>query len=242
MPPLYGADLRLRRAGLQLRQLKRQVARFQEAHIGYFGTVAGPDGVPLFGLTKMDQDRLAGLSIRAGEIVYNLRSALNYSVFELSRDRNTGKGQRWAQFPIETREEMWHTRVTGLGANSQRRPRQWWLKGVPRPAVDAIKAMQPPPVGGSEWTKDLQDLSNLDKHMHLLGLRSNVQVRITGQEVEVDPDTGQESTVLYFDAEVDDVAFPDGRILNDTLDRLYVAVADAVRLLKTYVGPAEDEQ
>jgi len=73
--------------------------------------------------------------------------------------------------------------------------------------------------------------------MHLLPLRSNVQVRITGQEIERDPETGQESTRLYFDAEVDEIALADERPLLDTLDALYAAVVGAVDLLKTCIEP-----
>jgi hypothetical protein len=237
MPPLYGADLRLRRARRQLSELEGQVERFQKAHLDYFGTVPGPDGSPLFGLTRMDQDRMARLSIKAGEILYNLRGALNYSVFELSRDRN-GEGHRWAQFPIETQEGTWKIRVTGRDANGKRRPSMWWLKGIPDSAVQAIRTMQPPAVGKCAWSKDLQALSNSDKHMHLMGLRTNVQVRITGHElVKGDANPDQQATRIYFDAEVDEVALPDERPLTDTLDALYAAVVGAVDLLKTCVEP-----
>jgi hypothetical protein len=241
MPPLYGADLRLRRARRQLSQLGGQVERFQKAHESYLGTVPDsndPGGAPLFGLTKMDNERMAGLSIKAGEIIYNLRSALNYSIYELSRNGTTGKGHRWAQFPIETRKDTWKLRVTGRDARGERKPKQWWLKGVPASAVDAIRIMQPPPVGTSQWSKDLQDLPNSDKHMHLMGLRTNIKVWIKGHEViESDTQAGEKAARLYFDAEIDEIALPDERPLVDTLQTLYAAVVDAVGLLKTCIEP-----
>jgi hypothetical protein len=240
IPPLRGSDLRLKRARRQLGELARQEKRFQEAHRDYFGTVTGPGGQTMFGLTRVDQERMARLSLKAGEILYHLRSALNYAVFDLSRDPTTQKGERWAQFPIEDQPGTWQLRVTGQDARGKEVPKAWWLKGVPHTAVEAIRSMQPQPVGTAEWSKDLQSLSNDDKHMHLMALRTGGSIRETGRElIERDANTDEQATRIWFDAEIENIALADGRPLVDTLYALHVAVVGAVDLLKTCVETSE---
>jgi hypothetical protein len=234
MSPFYGAELRVKRAKRQLGELKRQVESFQRAHVNYIGVVRHIDAeTPMIGLTKMDHDRMARLSIKAGEMLYNLRSSLNYTVFELSRNARTGQGYRWAQFPIETTETGWCLRVTGRDSEGKKFPKQWWLKNVPETAIDAIRLMQPPPIGGAAWSKDLQDLTNVDRHRNLVGFQTSASIRITGHEfIPRNPESNEGTNRIYFDAEVDEVAFHDGRPVTDTLDALLAAVVEAVSLLK----------
>ena len=106
--------------------------------------------------------------VRVGEIVHNLRSALDHLVWQLViLNRKTPTAKDKNQFPIfDTRGGF-----DNLGAPKH-------LKNVARVAIDAILAEQPFPKtdgGTGEGTKSplwhLQELSNIDKHrtLHLTG-------------------------------------------------------------------------
>jgi hypothetical protein len=83
------------------------------------------------------------LPILVGEIAYNLRSALDYLVFELAR-LDTGIEQSGTQFPLEDTPEGF-----------QRNLKRGRLIGLNAAHIAAIEGM-------------LRDLSNPDKHRHLI--------------------------------------------------------------------------
>jgi hypothetical protein len=93
-------------------------------------------------------------SIRIGEIVYNLRAALDYLIFELA-GLDTGCIVEGTQFPIERNKKGFKWRIRG-----------GWLDGLNVTHVAAIEALQP--YSGCQWTAILRDLSNPDKHIHLV--------------------------------------------------------------------------
>jgi hypothetical protein len=92
-------------------------------------------------------------SILVGEICYNLRAALDYLVFELSK-HDSGAEQEQTQFLIEDE----------VGEFLKKVP--WRLKGLTPAHVAAIEVLQP--FKGCEWTRRLRDLSNPDKHRTLV--------------------------------------------------------------------------
>lgn len=117
------------------------------------------------------------LSIRVGEVVYNLRAALDYAVHAIS-----GR-ERQSQFPLEDDENRFEARKTGrLPDGKDIAP---FLKGVPNRECKLIKAIQP--CNGIDWSRRLRELTNRDKH------RDFVVVNATSGE----PFTTTEIGALY---------------------------------------------
>jgi hypothetical protein len=141
-PSLNGAFARLSRAAEHIRNLETSAVRaalsIPAGTTGEFTDVSVPP---------------EELSILVGETVYNLRSALDYLVFELAL-LDSGQEQEKTQFPIESRADVrWktgtHRMLTGLNS------RHW----------QRILELQP--FNGCSWTAELRDLSNPDKHRKL---------------------------------------------------------------------------
>src|SRR5689334_11619575 len=88
-------------------------------------------------------------SVVVGEIVYNLRAALDYLVY-VPAEQDSGARQSGTQFPIEDSQQ-------GFTAHRPTR-----LKGVSDEHAAVIRQFQP--YRGCEWTRTLRDLSNPDKH------------------------------------------------------------------------------
>jgi hypothetical protein len=92
------------------------------------------------------------IPILTGEICYNLRSALDYLVFELAK-LDSGAAQDFTQFPIEDTKKGFKGRINT------------YLKGVSTAHVACIAKLQP--CMGCGWTKVLSFISNPDKHREL---------------------------------------------------------------------------
>jgi len=88
-----------------------------------------------------------------GETVYNLRCALDYLVYALAA-LDSSAPQKGTQFPImDTAQDF-----AGRGKTM--------LNGVNATHVAAIEGLQP--YKGCNWTARLRDLSNMDKHRHIV--------------------------------------------------------------------------
>jgi hypothetical protein len=92
-----------------------------------------------------------------GEVCYNLRSALDYLVYELAIN-DSGNLRPGTRFPIERSPEDFSRRANPKDTGC-------YLRGVNCPHIVAIERLQP--YNGVDWTKTLQSLSNRDKHRHL---------------------------------------------------------------------------
>lgn len=146
---------RVERAGERLSELERhilEIARKQadacvikfDSDSPYKVTKVFPPSETFFGMD---------VPILVGEICYHLRSALDYLVFELAR-LDSGVEQKGTQFPIEDEANR-------FGGNAPR-----MLVGVNPAHVAAIERLQP--CNGCDWSACLRDLSNPDKHRHLI--------------------------------------------------------------------------
>jgi hypothetical protein len=113
------------------------------------------------------------IPILIGEICYNLRSALDYLVFELAK-HDSGTPQKGMQFPIE------------CSVNYFRGNRERFLKGINDAHVAAIEGLQP--YNGCIWTTTRQSISNPDKHRELIKLTGEViaTVYVFGEDVGFD--------------------------------------------------------
>jgi len=94
------------------------------------------------------------VGVLIGEIAYNLRSALDYLVFELAK-LDSGAEQKGTQFPIEDKPESFRGNA----------PRM--LVGLNPTHIAQIERYQPYN-NGCNWIARLRDLSNPDKHRHLI--------------------------------------------------------------------------
>ncbi|MCH7517734.1 MAG: hypothetical protein IH964_01735 [Candidatus Dadabacteria bacterium] len=87
-----------------------------------------------------------------GEVLYHLRSALDFAVF-VGAFLDTGEEKSDTQFPIVMVESKWDTQA-------KRR-----IKHLSPERQEVIRLLQP--FSGQKWTGRLQQLSNPDKHRRL---------------------------------------------------------------------------
>jgi hypothetical protein len=163
------------------------------------------------------------VGILVGEICYNLRSALDYLIFELAK-LDSGAEQRGTQFPVvDTKNDFEGRRTTAF------------LKGVNASHIAAVEALQP--YMGCNWTARLRDFSNADKHRHFVvtGGETRITVHssldtdlskiqgVTFQRSAPHPLTGDEVQMKVHIAGT--VTFDDGSPILETLQELKNNVA-----------------
>lgn len=177
MADLSSCYLRLDRARKHLEELKIQVAAYVEANKSIVVKVHGST-VSVVGWPDQPSPEIG---ITAGEIVYNLRAALDYLVFALAL-QDSGEVNIRTQFPIEDTPEGFKAR-----RHPNKRGRPNWLTGVDCSHCAAIEALQP--YNGVNWTEFLRDMSNEDKHrtIPVLGYASPPQrINVGGTEEEAE--------------------------------------------------------
>ncbi len=157
------------------------------------------------------------LGVLIGEIVYNLRAALDYLVYALAR-QDSDSFQSGTQFPIEDTPDGFARRT------------KEFLKGLNATHVAMIEEFQP--YKGCNWTKILRDLSNPDKHRHFVPLKGNHGTLY--REVAA-PETGTialDPSIRYVDMETRrtlDIKLADGTRIVDTLEQLRAEVANLLQ-------------
>ena len=151
--PLDGAHLRVEWAAKRLEELRALVSKYAENEVETNDIDAEFDIGSLILTPSQMGEPPAALSIHLGEVVYHLRSALDYLIFELAR-ADSGKPMQRTQFPIESTPSGFAGR------------RNTYLLGVSEKHVNAIKLLQP--CEGCDWTGDLANISNPDKHRLLI--------------------------------------------------------------------------
>lgn len=159
-----------------------------------------------------------GISIVAGEVISNLRSALDYLVFALAWHdtgrRPTGEWARGLQFPIFSK------------ARDFERSKHRLLSGVTDEHADMIEEYQP--FNGCTFTAELADLSNEDKHRHLFWLYGLLEREIEWRKRHTkNPSDESEADEAGEPVANLGVALSDGRPLVETLSGL----ADAIEVL-----------
>jgi hypothetical protein len=106
----------------------------------------------------------APLGIIVGEICYNLRTALDYLVFQLAK-LDSGIEQKGTQFPIMDSHQVF--------AGNEGKSR---LKGVSAAHIAMIERLQP--YNGVGWTKALRETSNPDKHRELVAHNGTNRIHV----------------------------------------------------------------
>lgn len=114
----------------------------------------------------------ADVPVLIGEVLYNLRAALDYLVYELAA-LDSGSYQDRTQFPIEDTEEGFRSR------------RKNFLKFVNDAHAAAIERLQP--YNRVNWTKILRTHSNPDKHRHLVIAAHATSAEATATVQPADP-------------------------------------------------------
>ena len=152
--PLKGAFDRVDRAQEHMAELKREVASHGQCHHDACTIAFDPQfSNALTCIHPVQFPRIPSrISILTGEIVYNLRAALDYLVFELAK-LDSGVEQERTQFLIrDTQKQFAKDRTSAL-------------KGLNAVHVARIDGLQP--YRGVYWTDWLQQISNADKHRKL---------------------------------------------------------------------------
>lgn len=101
-------------------------------------------------------DLLAQAKMTAGEVLYHLRTALEYTAYQLVW-LDSGRQHRRCQFPIVSSESEWTPKLL-----SDR------LKGLKDHHVAQVRGFQP--FAGCDWIEGLREVSNADKHRVVLRL------------------------------------------------------------------------
>jgi hypothetical protein len=219
--PLAGAFERVKRAGEHLDDLRLRIDAMsqqqKEAFLAHFDLNplhqrALPDPMPAS----------MRVPILVGEICYNLRSALDYLIFELAK-RDSVVPQKNTQFPIVDTPEKF--RSDGL-------PR---LNGVNDTHVLMIERLQP--YNGCDWTRSLREISNPDKHREFSAMRgtgTGLVYAPSDPEYEAlalpirrvrHPARGEIDVKLHFTCTVH---FVDGPPVVETLELIQLKVSEAL--------------
>lgn len=158
MHPLDGADVRLNRVVKHLAELKETIGRFldDEHEIAASSVHLNPDPGPPVIYTRHESPIPPIIPILVGEIVYHLRAALDYLVYELAI-LDSGSVKDRTQFPIEDAPAGFQGRLKS------------YLNGINAAHATTIEGLQP--YNGVKWTKTLRTISNPDKHRHLINHR-----------------------------------------------------------------------
>jgi len=226
MHPLDGAYERVKRAGKHLTYLKRRINIFRQVAID---TVVDNNYLDLLKEVERRQKpvTLQGVSshpvpsiieILIGEIIYNLRAALDYLVYELAHF-DSGSIVDHTQFLIEDCPKDFRSK------------RNYRLKGVSTKHRADIELLQP--YNGCQWTKLIRDLSDPDKHRRLTtsyAVVLDIQTLHPGSTEPVRPDRK-----MYVPADFSiDIHFYDRTqiITIDTLKQLKLYVTDTLNFFK----------
>jgi hypothetical protein len=124
--------------------------------------------------------------ILIGEIAHHLRASLDYLVHRLAI-LDSGSVQDHTQFPLD----KYQKRFTG------KKPHVL-LKGINITHTAAIERLQP--YNGVNWTRNLADISNRDKHNDLVitSTRSAVAMRVGINPSKSTDRTGDDAGVIFF--------------------------------------------
>ena len=167
--------------------------------------------------------------ILVGEMIYNLRCALDYLVYELAK-LDSGIEQNGTQFPIVDTKNDFEGRAKGP-----------WLRGINVTHIAAIERLQP--YNGCNWMKRLQECSNPDKHRHLaqiggsatINVRSSLEKDLTrcwGYEREVPHPVAGQSPVKMKIYATGGVTFSDGVPVVETIEEIKMQIANVLTAFK----------
>jgi hypothetical protein len=145
------ARLRVDRAGEHLAELQPQIQAFARRQEGKVVAEIQGTRVVLRRLAEVE-DPPRVFSVIIGEVLYNLRAALDYLVYALAW-LDSGSRQEQTQFVIADSRASFDSQAASR------------LKGLSAHHIEAIREWQP--FSGQGWIRDLREASNQDKHRAL---------------------------------------------------------------------------
>ncbi|MFC1934363.1 hypothetical protein ACFLXX_04400 [Chloroflexota bacterium] len=233
MQPLDGAYQRVNRASEHLEDLKERIIIicqrkkniiFPQVQPDFSGLLKiRKDGKPIIGATIGNTEFTEHIiSILVGEVIYNMRAALDYLVYELAcfDSKQLVDG---TQFPIEDCVKNFDKRIGSLDD----RRKGVFLRGISDKHVKAIKHLQP--CDGCLWIKVLREISNPDKHRKLTIINSPVSFRWSAHIAELP--SIQQSMHMYNGMSVQ-VVFDNSLPVIETLEQLHSEITNVLDLFK----------
>ena len=211
-PTLDEARARVARAEEHIASLEREIITIAPPKRTITAMVAGP--AFLSGATQLIKAPPI-IPILIGETIYNLRTALDYLVYQLF-NLDTGQLSNRTKFPIEDTEKSWDQYFPSPSTNSKQL-KKMWLHRLTTSHKTAIKRLQP--CFGNQWTATLRDLSNPDKHRHLIA------APVTTNQPSYGAIAGPVMVTFEITSKV---AFEDTTLVMETLDLLQQEVADVI--------------
>jgi hypothetical protein len=230
MHPLDGAYKRVNRASEHLGDLKRRVNVFRQNKINGisidYQRIRSPIKRNEFIYIRNIRSRPIPVpkefGIIVGEITYNLRAALDYLIYALACFDSKQEVER-TQFPIEDSPETFDTRICEI----EDKGRGKYLRGVSPEHVTAIKRLQP--FDGCQWTGQLRDISNPDKHRRITVVDSPI---VVGSEVDSTEALLANQSVNVKDIFSFEIIFQDGTPVIETLEQFVFKVIETLDSFK----------
>lgn len=235
-PSLGRAFARVSRAEEHLADFVRRVSRRGEEQLNAITYDMNPNDPQQVIVNKPQLPMDFSFSILVGEIIYNLRAALDYFVFELAA-LDSGCMIEGTQFPLEHKKRGFKWCV-----------KQGWLDGINAVHVAAIERLQP--YNGNDWTLALKHLSNPDKHVHLIPSQADHELTFHAVDRDHLDDVrdlpgpirrtvASDGTEMYVKAVLTtQIQFPDGTPIIETLEEIKSQVT---RVLETFKPEFEGE-
>ncbi len=232
---LQGSLVRIKRAELFIRELEGSLDEFEKAlfdSIDFRSTESEETITMRVDLAATHANLLPVASAIVGDAVNNLRSALDYLVYELAK-HNEGREIRNTQFIITKCPKAF---------DRQKKTR---LRGLTERQVEIIRNVQP--FQGVQWTELLMDISNPDKHRHLVEVDDDVfQILIRGniRYDELFHDLPSKSVAtsrgkVVFQGRVSSVLIMEQFPAVDTLNDLCAKVYETLRLFYREFEPSK---
>jgi hypothetical protein len=122
-----GAELRARRAGLHIEDLKGQLQRWADVHVEVFKLKPSGAGLEPVQSQPLPVEIIGEASVYIGDALSNLRAALDYFVYVFAWVGNDFVPVPGTQFPIETHMDNFTGRITG------KHPKTGWQADAPVP-------------------------------------------------------------------------------------------------------------
>ena len=199
--------------------------------------VEGTNKIRFKPVVALPIEELGKASMVIGEILYNLRAALDYIVYATACANNKAKHVGGTQFPIETDPDVFEGRVTGKNPKTGESVKQY-LRKVPPSALERIRQLQP--FSGCAWTPLLRDLSNPDKHRGLNALSSQAEWIDEGTNATASDGRLILNIEGHFEVEVIfTAAGAAGADVTDTLDLFEREIRATVQLFKRAFYPVK---
>lgn len=185
-PSFVGPHAKVRRAYRHIESLERSIERFLTSNpyrvFGEFDVKTGEYALYAYSVHAPASPPVVSWSVRVGEVVYHLRSALDQAVYELSRE--PGRSLRKTAFPIYRHGR----RSASKSGRARFSLKDQKIAHLPFKYRRMIERMQPYDRRSAYpffalWL--LHEMNNADKHRTLVNIHpSTVDYAITGRTPE----------------------------------------------------------